>query len=679
MKKGHQKDNLLYRKAERKLFQLQAALVSPEAAPEETLRSAQLWFQPRHFEEVVEERAVEGICGYPICGNEVNPCNNDEPKFRINYNEKKVFEVTESRKYCSISCLELSSKFLMSLDGSVPASRPIAQSLLSSAEDMDVQGIDTILEILSSGDSSQITPESSKLSQNEKLGIPVPIYSNPLMAVGGKVTSVDDTGKQVIDHIEKKVYREEPRMQTAYADKRGLIIANPSRSIDGKSGKPIKMGKAIVEEGGLRVMGGSSTGSTAESGIISTTAHGNMPIHSGATDSVRHPSSEMKSLQVRKHKKLPAQDLKATATASKQQAITASLELLTSKYSELGGPVVGTSATNKEVFHPSMLPVFHPSGQSTGLHGSLAGQSALSSLGIDNSDTGTSIEKVIDYGGDNSATSSVAASGSKGQRGGLVLGPKRLASISSAELSPSSSPPKPSDSNSSSALARMLVDVPTGAGSQPQAGDGAAAAAALAGLVIKAGLGSRTCSMRVDSTLPTLHEEGSPDPSTATGGSITAASMTERPIGHKKSSRSIMSPGAGLLRNASSGFMSPTPTKILSPLNRSAGSTPQNWGSAKSLRQGFSWREEGDELSTAVSVSAESLVGLLGATVVETDEMSVVEDGGTPAAVLKSLEVAAVSGRNGLTPAANVGGSGFREVCTIPSRPAQAMSCVSLP
>merc|ERR1712037_913265 len=56
------------------------------------------WIDPTFYQDIVEERSGNNVCGYALCGKCVNT---HLSKFRISCSFNKVFEVDERNKYCS--------------------------------------------------------------------------------------------------------------------------------------------------------------------------------------------------------------------------------------------------------------------------------------------------------------------------------------------------------------------------------------------------------------------------------------------------------------------------------------------------------------------------------------------------------------------------------------------------
>jgi len=109
-----------------KIFELQSVLVSDDVDTESVDESL-LWFQPRHFSEVLEERVNDDKCGYPLCPNPLDDKNN--ASYRINYAEKKIYSIELSKNYCCVDCIEKAQFLEKRFDDSVPYSRSITKTL----------------------------------------------------------------------------------------------------------------------------------------------------------------------------------------------------------------------------------------------------------------------------------------------------------------------------------------------------------------------------------------------------------------------------------------------------------------------------------------------------------------------------------------------------------------------
>ncbi|KAK4782118.1 hypothetical protein SAY86_016220 [Trapa natans] len=67
------------------------------------------------YEDVVTERTIEKLCGYPLCSKSLPTDRPHNGRYRISLKEHKVFDLTETYKYCSSECLINSRVFAGSL------------------------------------------------------------------------------------------------------------------------------------------------------------------------------------------------------------------------------------------------------------------------------------------------------------------------------------------------------------------------------------------------------------------------------------------------------------------------------------------------------------------------------------------------------------------------------------
>ncbi|GJJ71625.1 RNA polymerase II-associated protein 2 [Entomortierella parvispora] len=58
-----------------------------------------------HYQETIEERNIGRLCGYPLCPN---PPRDIKGKFRISLQERKVFDISVLKQFCSSTCLAAS-------------------------------------------------------------------------------------------------------------------------------------------------------------------------------------------------------------------------------------------------------------------------------------------------------------------------------------------------------------------------------------------------------------------------------------------------------------------------------------------------------------------------------------------------------------------------------------------
>ena len=80
------------------------------AVPEAVLHASVDVLQPPHYRDVVTERAIGGLCGYPCCGASLGG-RSAGPRHRISLAEKRVYNVERLDEFCSRECARRSNAF----------------------------------------------------------------------------------------------------------------------------------------------------------------------------------------------------------------------------------------------------------------------------------------------------------------------------------------------------------------------------------------------------------------------------------------------------------------------------------------------------------------------------------------------------------------------------------------
>lgn len=57
-----------------------------------------------HFDDIIEERSILHLCGYPICQNTLTVENIPKQKYRISMKSNKVYDITARKNFCSNTC-----------------------------------------------------------------------------------------------------------------------------------------------------------------------------------------------------------------------------------------------------------------------------------------------------------------------------------------------------------------------------------------------------------------------------------------------------------------------------------------------------------------------------------------------------------------------------------------------
>jgi hypothetical protein len=85
------------------------------------------WLQPRHFEEIIDERVADGRCGYPLCHKPFQQTQSSYQSIRQLYSKQK--NETGTQNYCSSKCCERGDRYFRALDDSSPLTRKVVSSL----------------------------------------------------------------------------------------------------------------------------------------------------------------------------------------------------------------------------------------------------------------------------------------------------------------------------------------------------------------------------------------------------------------------------------------------------------------------------------------------------------------------------------------------------------------------
>ena len=82
------------------------------AVPGDSLKKSLSLLCKADYDDLNTERSLAMFCGYPLCGNTLQPvAHNPQRKFQLDIKKKKVFRMAERMLFCSAHCLE-SSAFL---------------------------------------------------------------------------------------------------------------------------------------------------------------------------------------------------------------------------------------------------------------------------------------------------------------------------------------------------------------------------------------------------------------------------------------------------------------------------------------------------------------------------------------------------------------------------------------
>ncbi|KAM4896083.1 putative RNA polymerase II subunit B1 CTD phosphatase RPAP2 [Sylvia borin] len=80
-----------------------------EDITEEFLLSCGKSITPSHYKDIVDERSIIKLCGYPLCQNKLE--NVPKQKYRISTKTNRVYDITERKCFCSNFCYRASKYF----------------------------------------------------------------------------------------------------------------------------------------------------------------------------------------------------------------------------------------------------------------------------------------------------------------------------------------------------------------------------------------------------------------------------------------------------------------------------------------------------------------------------------------------------------------------------------------
>ncbi|GAM26926.1 hypothetical protein SAMD00019534_101010 [Acytostelium subglobosum LB1] len=155
---------------EKKTFETQATLIE-NTVTEEQLKLYAIFLQPNHYEDIVIERAIQKICGYPTCNKVVK--EKLPFKYYISTKDQRVYDQEELANYCSTECLTNSKLFKHSIDSSPVYFRKIEQRLFNIPinEDALVKDIEAHLNIVENIDADK-APIDTNFHQTTESTIP---------------------------------------------------------------------------------------------------------------------------------------------------------------------------------------------------------------------------------------------------------------------------------------------------------------------------------------------------------------------------------------------------------------------------------------------------------------------------------------------------------------------------
>lgn len=147
------------------------------------------------YNDVVTERSITGLCGYPLCCNSLPSERSRKGHYRISLKEHKVYDLHETYMYCSTACVVNSRAF----GGSLQEERC---SMLNPAK------LDEILRLF---ENLNLNREES-LGENEELGLAKLTILEKADAKDGEMSLDDWIGPSnaIEGYVPQRDYRVEP-------------------------------------------------------------------------------------------------------------------------------------------------------------------------------------------------------------------------------------------------------------------------------------------------------------------------------------------------------------------------------------------------------------------------------------------------------------------------------------
>ena len=84
-------------------------------APLALMEEAAEVLNPSHYADVVTERAIDGRCGYPCCGQPLPVRDKPPPKLHISLAHRKIYDVSALANFCAQPCAARSHAYAQTL------------------------------------------------------------------------------------------------------------------------------------------------------------------------------------------------------------------------------------------------------------------------------------------------------------------------------------------------------------------------------------------------------------------------------------------------------------------------------------------------------------------------------------------------------------------------------------
>ena len=174
------------------------------------------YLNKNYYSDVVEERALTGICGYPLC-DRVRPEMKNKGKFHISLKDHKVYNIEERKLFCSNHCFKASNFFLCQLETSplwmretdCPVEVRLYQVDKTSDRELDGAVVDIGANDLLLGpvsDNVELSNQDTEVSESEA----EPVDSIPIdqLVLAGGDAGIEVTGASIAQKKPKKTVPE---------------------------------------------------------------------------------------------------------------------------------------------------------------------------------------------------------------------------------------------------------------------------------------------------------------------------------------------------------------------------------------------------------------------------------------------------------------------------------------
>lgn len=73
------------------------------------LRAGETLICQADFDDIVQERYILKLCGYPLCSNKLT--KEWRQRYHLSLKDRRIYDVEVRKLYCSVNCMERSKKY----------------------------------------------------------------------------------------------------------------------------------------------------------------------------------------------------------------------------------------------------------------------------------------------------------------------------------------------------------------------------------------------------------------------------------------------------------------------------------------------------------------------------------------------------------------------------------------